>query len=69
VDYISLVAVVDRGEHLLDDVGGVALAERVLFRDAFEQFASVAKSITKTKMVTSVAAQFELQITYSVTKK
>lgn len=42
---IALVAVVDRGKHLLYDVGGVPLLEGVLLGDAFEELATVAESI------------------------
>lgn len=39
---VALVAVGERREHLLDDAGGVALAERVLLRNAFKQLAAIA---------------------------
>ena len=48
--YVSAVAVVDGGEHLLDDVGSVLLAEILLVRDALEKLSSIAKSTQKEKV-------------------
>ena len=41
---VALVAVIDCGQHLLDNVCGVALAEGMLLADALEEFPTVAKS-------------------------
>lgn len=43
VDNVAAVAVVDGGEHLLDDVRGVLLAEVLLLRYAVEELAAIAK--------------------------
>ena len=50
VDDVATVAVVDRGQDLLDDVGCILLAEVLLRCDSFEKFTSIAKSDNNQKI-------------------
>jgi hypothetical protein len=60
VDNVSRVAVVDCGEDLFYDVGGISFTKVLLICNALEQFAAVAESKVKVR---------RMRANYSVTKK